>query len=102
LIQPGIENANVFWRSGTSHIKLIIVIGTYVRKGRILLAIDKVDRRRDPHFLEAHLLRRVIHSNQPIRVGIGRRLEQHTVHDAENHGVCTDCYRESDQGDCRE
>jgi hypothetical protein len=63
-----IENANVFWRSNTSHIKLIIVIGTYVRKGRILLAIDKVDRRSDPHFLEAHLLRRVINSKQAIRV----------------------------------
>ncbi len=33
----------MFWRSGTSHIKLIIVIGTYVRKGGILLAIDKVE-----------------------------------------------------------
>ena len=89
-------------RMSTSHIKLIIVIGTYVRERRILLAIDEVDRRRDAHLLEAHLLRQVIDSNQAIRVGIGQRLEQHTVYDAENHGVCTDCYRESYQGDCRE
>ena len=92
----------MFWRSGTSYVKLITVIGTYVRECRILLAIDKVDRRRDAHLFEARLLRQVIHSNQAIGVGIGQRLEQHTVHDAENHGVCTDCYRESDKGDCRE
>ncbi len=69
---------------------------------RILIAIDKVDRARNAHLPKARLLRRVINSNQPVGIGIGQGLEQHAVHDAENHGICTDCNRESNQGDCRE
>ena len=55
-----------------------------------------------PIFLKPICCDEVINSNQTIRIGIGQRLEQYTVHDAENHSVRTYCYRESDQGDCRE
>ena len=54
-----------------------------------------------PAFLRA-VEQASVHAHQAVRVGVGKRVEQHRFHHAEHGGVGADAKGQGDDGDCGE
>jgi hypothetical protein len=89
----------VFRLSGSGHIQLIAAVDADILKGGVLLAIDKVNRRRHIQVLDADSGRRMPHADQLLRMVVRQRLQENAFNHAENDRVRAHSDSKRDQGD---
>ena len=88
--------------AGAGHAQRVAGIGADVLQGRALLPVDEINRGSHVQLLDADPRRGMPHPNELVGVGVGQRLQQHPLDDAENHRVRTDPDRQRQQNDCGE
>ena len=88
----------MFRFSSPGHVQRVAVVGADILERGVLLAIDKVDGRRHIQFCEADARRGMPYADQLLSMGVGKRLQEHSLDHAENHRVCAHTDGESNEG----
>src|SRR5271170_1534433 len=96
-----VEASHLLRFSRARHTQRVAVIRPDVLERGVLLAINKIIRRRHIQVRNPYGRRRVPHSNQLLRMRIRQRFQQHSLQHAEYHRVRPHAHRQCDQRDNR-